>query len=562
MGTVTGNSHVGGLVGRNDGSVKYSYSAAAVSGTDPSSTGGIAGTNSGAITAGFFSTTSASGNVINPGLGLVGDPLSPGDVDAVSGGRTWAQLSTLSTFLEAGWDIDDQGGTGTAWRIYDGYTTPLIRSALRPLLAIANDQEVTYDGQRHGGAGFRIEGTYSIWDGLDKGSISGGGVDAGAYTLTVSGLYSNQLRTEGRDIDRGYDLILVDGTLTINQAPLSLVGVVVADKVYDGTDAAQIVDFGVLSGVVAGDDVTLDTSRVQARFEDAAPGAGKRVIITGLSLKGARAGNYALDDVIVALADIVDFDGPPPVTGGPPRLGSPSLPGTPPGSGSPSLPGGSPGSGSPPPGSLPPDFPSPGLPEGQFPGPPWIADEDDADLSLPARGGVTPPVFHETGTGLTLPTNASIGGHTFRVTASDSAVTVELLFAGSAGGDPGGLAGGNPATERTLPIFRPVGESLLLAGEVDVTREGSLLSLRPGSEADLGIGLRDGQTPVRPAPGITAIDESAMRVLSAPITLDGGAVAVVLIGVTADGVIFVEADGATASGIGANTIVALALVLA
>ncbi len=29
-------------------------------------------------------------------------------------------MSSLSTFTNAGWDIDDTGGTGKVWRIYEG----------------------------------------------------------------------------------------------------------------------------------------------------------------------------------------------------------------------------------------------------------------------------------------------------------------------------------------------------------------------------------------------------------------------------------------------------------
>jgi hypothetical protein len=46
--------------------------------------------------------------------------------------------------------------------------------------------------------------------------------------------------------------------------------------------------------VIGGDDVTLDLAHVTAAFADPNPGAGKTVAISGLSLKGADAGNYDL----------------------------------------------------------------------------------------------------------------------------------------------------------------------------------------------------------------------------------------------------------------------------
>ena len=88
-------------------------------------------------------------------------------------------------------------------------------------------------------------------------------------------------------------------TVTLSLEPvvdvLSLVGVVVVDKVYDGATSTTL-DFSqaTLSGVVARDAVVIDTGSAKAAFVDALVGTGKAVTVTGVKLVGASAANYTL----------------------------------------------------------------------------------------------------------------------------------------------------------------------------------------------------------------------------------------------------------------------------
>ncbi|MTI96238.1 MAG: hypothetical protein FH749_12305 [Firmicutes bacterium] len=81
----------------------------------------------------------------------------------------------------------------------------------------------------------------------------------------------------------------------ITPKPLDLPGITGLEKNYDGTTEAQV-DYGQLSGVVAGDTVTLDTSAANAHFADRHTGSNKEVSVTGLALAGADAGNYSIGD--------------------------------------------------------------------------------------------------------------------------------------------------------------------------------------------------------------------------------------------------------------------------
>lgn len=78
--------------------------------------------------------------------------------------------------------------------------------------------------------------------------------------------------------------------------------VAVADKTYDGTTSATISGRS-LAGVITGDAVIL--SGGTAAFDNAAVGNDKTVTVTGLTLTGANAGNYALSaTTVTTTADI------------------------------------------------------------------------------------------------------------------------------------------------------------------------------------------------------------------------------------------------------------------
>src|SRR5690606_30028221 len=62
-------------------------------------------------------------------------------------GLTSAQMRELASF--AGWSIDDQGGTDSVWRIYEGHTAPLLRAFLTPFEVDVDAVTTTYDGSNH-----------------------------------------------------------------------------------------------------------------------------------------------------------------------------------------------------------------------------------------------------------------------------------------------------------------------------------------------------------------------------------------------------------------------------
>lgn len=90
-----------------------------------------------------------------------------------------------------------------------------------------------------------------------------------------------------------------DGVIT--ERPVSISGVNVADKLYDGNTSATVTTQGTITNKVAGDNLVVSTT---ATFDDPTVGSDKHVTLS-YSLSGADAGNYMLDTVAGdAFADI------------------------------------------------------------------------------------------------------------------------------------------------------------------------------------------------------------------------------------------------------------------
>jgi filamentous hemagglutinin family protein len=241
-GSVTGTTYAGGLMGTNTGTVSTSYASGAVGGSGP--TGGLLGAlfngatisdsyATGAVSSGTYrgglvgwitaighsiSNSYATGVVSSSGAtnsgGLVGrvtvastgsvsnsfwnsDNTSSAGFGSAGTGLSSTAMKTASNF--SAWSISSSGGSSSTWRIYDGSTSPLLRTFLTSL---ATDTSTTYTGAVQYGIGYGLSNI--------SGTVASG-TNAGTYTST---LYSNQ---------QGYDLS-GSGTLTILVPTSSSVG--------------------------------------------------------------------------------------------------------------------------------------------------------------------------------------------------------------------------------------------------------------------------------------------------------------------------------------------------
>lgn len=99
--------------------------------------------------------------------------------------------------------------------------------------------------------------------------------------------------------------VLAAPVLTATFKRMLTLGAFTADnKPYDGNTTATVTTWGALVGVQGADDVTLVTGGYTATFDDKNVGTGKTVTITGLSLAGGNAPDYALVSPITTTANI------------------------------------------------------------------------------------------------------------------------------------------------------------------------------------------------------------------------------------------------------------------
>ncbi|KTS92195.1 hypothetical protein NS376_23490, partial [Pseudomonas oryzihabitans] len=90
-----------------------------------------------------------------------------------------------------------------------------------------------------------------------------------------------------------YNLVRPTGlTADISKATISVSGVAVANKTYDGTTAANVVGTATVNAF--GSDAVAVSGSGTASFADKNAGSGKAVTVSGYTLSGADAGNYNL----------------------------------------------------------------------------------------------------------------------------------------------------------------------------------------------------------------------------------------------------------------------------
>lgn len=299
---------VGGLVGLNEGVITRSSSGASVSGEI--SVGGLVGENNGSISNSYSSNGQVKGlsgdnrigGLVGTNLGTLNSVYSASTIDSFYGGGLVGS-SPYGGVISSYWDLSSRansaGGTGlssvemkqqasfagfdfnTVWRIYEGNTTPLLRSALTPLDVSAAPVTKVYNA-----AVTPFTGTpaYSRPVNTDRdlqGELTyGDAVNVGTYGL--NGLYSTI-----------FDIRYVPGSeLTITPAPVQISGVTANNKVYNSTTVATLNGTPFVRGL--GEDSLSLAGTASAQFGDKNVGIAKPVSIGGLTLAGASAGNYEL----------------------------------------------------------------------------------------------------------------------------------------------------------------------------------------------------------------------------------------------------------------------------
>lgn len=166
-------------------------------------------------------------------------------------------------------------GVGSATKVYDG-------TIEAPLGLGSSSVSGVFSGDT---VSFSSAGLTAAFADKNVGTVKGITLTAGASTLT--------------GLDAGNyviaNLSAFTGTITRAAATLNATGSVT--KVYDRTTAATLgVGAYTFTGVVSGDDVTLDSAQVSATFPNKNVGAGKALVVAAgnSALSGSDAGNYSL----------------------------------------------------------------------------------------------------------------------------------------------------------------------------------------------------------------------------------------------------------------------------
>ncbi|WP_176594396.1 MBG domain-containing protein [Sphingobium sp. EM0848] len=262
--TVSGSNYVGGIAGFNDGTIAFTFANGAVTGLGA---GGLVGANS------------PTGSILNSYWD--GEASGVSVACSIDGGASCTNAVMLTTAQSrlassyAGWSLDATGSDAAIWRIYEGLSTPLLKSFLRPLMVGPTDATFAYDG------------TVPVLNAIPVGTdlthifgtagISGISRNAGSHSVSYSGgLSSDQL---------GYNIIAAPAaTLTIT--PASLILSAAADaRSYDGS-ALSSGSVGV-AGLQAGDTV----GGLTQSFDSANAGARTLVVDTGYTINDGNGGN-------------------------------------------------------------------------------------------------------------------------------------------------------------------------------------------------------------------------------------------------------------------------------
>lgn len=155
-------------------------------------------------------------------------------------------------------------GVGAADKTYDGTTTAMATGSA-VLNGVVGEDDVTV-----------VPGTAAFTD-----------ENAGTQTVTFTGY-----GIEGADAGNYTVSQPADVTATISRAPVTITGVVVSDKTYDGSTAATVTNAGTVEGVVPGDIVTAKAGAAQ--FTSADAGENITVVFSDFTITGEDAGNYIL----------------------------------------------------------------------------------------------------------------------------------------------------------------------------------------------------------------------------------------------------------------------------
>jgi len=292
-GSVTASEfNAGGIVG-----AAYSTIIENVYNTGETRNGLVGKGNNGSITNAYASQTTLHSNMYNNTVtktNILGNPTSKNAADYT------------------GFDISNKGGENTVWRIYEGQSLPLLRSFLTANGTVTVNYNYTHGSESGSNGGADLTADDLTYNGSPV-TVNGTPAYSGANNIDTSKIFyaNNSVRTVPTKAlfwseQQGYDLIGNNVTMAKKQLSLSgsSMGITkVYDKSADATSAVTTVLSTAtnISGVVSGDDVSLNPAGITATYVDADGNADATVgphnitLAGTVNLTGTDAGNYTLE---------------------------------------------------------------------------------------------------------------------------------------------------------------------------------------------------------------------------------------------------------------------------
>ena len=197
------------------------------------------------------------------------------------------------TYTALGWDIGNNGGESTVWRIFNLHTPPMLRTFLKPKSVAANvtvTKEYNGTAQSVNYSDLNALGIYGDTTGSLGNTTFGSQTNAGTAVIGYNDNSPNSLSALTWSGQDGVDYDDINFTITPKNVSVSFAN---PTKEYDGTATASIAN-PTLTGLISSDSGSVSVSAASAAYDSKNAGTGKIVTYTGLTLAGDKAANYSL----------------------------------------------------------------------------------------------------------------------------------------------------------------------------------------------------------------------------------------------------------------------------
>ena len=191
--------------------------------------------------------------------------------------------------------LSDSGNTGTAVAFTNNGTSGVASNSEVPALPKLSQATLTVSQTT---VAYKNDLGLTTSGGSGTGSVTFAKV-SGPCTVTGSTLSPTGAGTcvvnATKAGDASYDAVTsVNKSITITARALTISGISIADKNYNGNTSATIVGSPTLTGLLPGETVTLSTVSAAATFANATVGANKSVTVSGYSISGGNSTGYSL----------------------------------------------------------------------------------------------------------------------------------------------------------------------------------------------------------------------------------------------------------------------------